>query len=84
MSDIINIEDLKRLKDLRDKYEKERQTIEYEIQRLQSQLEILDYYLGSDLNNEFHSKKPLTSEQIQSLYKDFMVSYNPNDYTDKD
>ena len=48
MSDIINIEDLKRLKDLRDKYEKQKQTIQYEIERLQSQLELLDPWIIQD------------------------------------
>ena len=83
MSDIINIEDLKRLKDLRDKYEKQKQTIQYEIERLQSQLEILDYYLGDNLDNEWHSKPPLSNDKITELYKDFMATYNPEDYKDK-
>ena len=82
MSDIINIEELKRVKEIRERYEKERQTIEYEIQRLQGQLDILNYYLGSDLNNEWHTKRTLTTEQIQNIYKDFMVNYDPNKYKD--
>ena len=82
MSDIINIEELKRVKEIRERYEKERQTIEYEIQRLQGQLDILNYYLGSDLSNEWHTKRTLTTEQIQNIYKDFMVNYDPNKYKD--
>lgn len=87
MSDIINIEDLKRLKELRNKYEKQKQTIQYEIERLQSQLEILDYYLGDNLDNEWHSKPPLSNEEIQNIHKEYMATYDPTKYThnkDKD
>ena len=83
MSDIINIEDLKRLKELKNKYEKERHSIQIQIDQLQSQLEILDYYLGDNLDNEWHSKPPLSNDKIAEIYKDFMVDYDPNDYKDK-
>ena len=83
MSDVINIEDLKRLKELKNKYEKERQSIQIQIERLQSQLEILDYYLGDNLDNEWHSKPPLSNDKKAEIYKDFMATYNPEDYKDK-
>ena len=83
MSDVINIEDLKRLKELKTKYEKERQSIQIQIERLQGQLEVLDYYLGDNLDNEWHSKPPLSNDKIAEIYKDFMVDYDPNDYKDK-
>ena len=83
MSDVINIEDLKRLKELKNKYEKERQSIQIQIERLQGQLEVLDYYLGDNLDNEWHSKPPLSNDKIAEIYKDFMATYNPNDYKDK-
>ena len=83
MSDVINIEDLKRLKELKNKYEKERQSIQIEIERLQGQLEVLDYYLGDNLDNEWHSKPPLSNDKIAEIYKDFMATYDPNDYKDK-
>ena len=83
MSDVINIEDLKRLKELKNKYEKERQSIQIEIERLQGQLEVLDYYLGVNLDNDWHSKPPLSNDKIAEIYKDFMVDYDPNDYKDK-
>ena len=83
MSDIINIEDLKRLKELKNKYEKERQSIQIQIERLQGQLEVLDYYLGDNLDNEWHSKPPLSNDKIAEIYKDFMATYDPNDYKDK-
>tara|TARA_Y200000002_G_C22279299_1_gene495554 strand:- start:205 stop:456 length:252 start_codon:yes stop_codon:yes gene_type:complete len=83
MSDIINIEDLKRLKELKNKYEKERHSIQIQIDQLQSQLEVLDYYLGDNLDNEWHSKPPLSNDKIAEIYKDFMVDYDPNDYKDK-
>ena len=83
MSDIIDFKDLQRLKELKDKYLKERQSIQIQIDQLQSQLEILDYYLGDNLDNEWHSTPPLSNDKIAEIYKDFMATYNPNDYKDK-
>ena len=83
MSDIIDFKDLQRLKELKDKYLKERQSIQIQIDQLQSQLEILDYYLGDNLDNEWHSKPQLSNDKIAEIYKDFMATYNPNDYKDK-
>ena len=81
---IKNIQDQRRIKELRDKYEKERQSIQIEIDKLQAQLDVLDAYLGDNLNNEWHSKPPLSNDKIAEIYKDFMATYNPKDYTDKD
>lgn len=82
---IKNIQDQRRVKELRDKYEKERQSIQIEIDKLQAQLEVLDSYLGDNLNSEWHSKSPLTSDEIADLYAKYMKhSYDPKDYTDKD
>ena len=83
MSDIIDFKDLQRLKELKDKYLKERQSIQIQIDQLQSQLEILDYYLEDNLDNEWHSKPPLSNDKIAEIYKDFMATYDPNDYKDK-
>ena len=83
MSDIIDFKDLQRLKELKDKYLKERQSIQIQIDQLQSQLEILDYYLCDNLVNEWHSKPPLSNDKIAEIYKDFMATYDPNDYKDK-
>ena len=87
MSDIIDLEELKRVKEIRSKYEKQRQEIELEIQKLQGQLEILDHYLGDNLDNEWHSKPPLSNEEIQNIHKEYMATYDPTKYThnkDKD
>ena len=72
MSDIIDLEELKRVKEIRSKYEKQRQEIELEIQKLQGQLEILDHCLGDNLDNEWHRKPPLSNDKITNIYKDFM------------
>ena len=80
---IKDIKDQRRVKELRDRYEKERQVIQIEIDKLQAQLDVLDAYLGDNLNNEWHSKPPLSNDKIAELYKDFMASYNPEDYKDK-
>tara|TARA_B100000212_G_C27163264_1_gene442720 strand:+ start:242 stop:493 length:252 start_codon:yes stop_codon:yes gene_type:complete len=81
---IKDIKDQRRVKELRDRYEKERQVIQIEIDKLQAQLDVLDAYLGDNLNNEWHSKPPLSNDKIAEIYKDFMATYDPNDYTDKD
>ena len=80
---IKNIQDQRRIKELRDKYERERQVIQVEIDKLQAQLEVLEAYLGDNLDNEWHSKPPLSNDKIQDIYKDFMATYDPNDYKDK-
>ena len=81
---IKDIKDQRRVKELRDRYEKERQVIQIEIDKLQAQLDVLDAYLGDNLNSEWHSKPPLSNDKIAEIYKDFMATYNPKDYTDKD
>ena len=63
MSDVIDLEELKRVKEIRSKYEKQRQEIE---------LEILDHYLGDNLDSEWHRKPPLSNDKITNIYKDFM------------
>ena len=80
---IKNIQDQRRIKQLRDKYERERQVIQVEIDKLQAQLDVLDAYLGDNLDNEWHSKPPLSNDKIAEIYKDFMATYNPEDYKDK-
>ena len=79
---IKDIKDQRRVKELRDRYEKERQVIQIEIDKLQAQLDVLDAYLGDNLNNEWHSKPPLSNDKIAEIYKDFMATYNPEDYKD--
>jgi len=81
---IKNIQDQRRVKELRDKYEKERQSIQIEIDKLQAQLDVLEAYLGDNLNSEWHGKEPLSSDEIADLYAKYMKhSYNPEDYKDK-
>tara|TARA_B100001057_G_C22491905_1_gene810571 strand:+ start:402 stop:647 length:246 start_codon:yes stop_codon:yes gene_type:complete len=79
---IKDIKDQRRVKQLRDRYEKERQVIQIEIDKLQAQLDVLDAYLGDNLNSEWHSKPPLSNDKIAEIYKDFMATYNPEDYKD--
>ena len=81
---IENIQDQRRIKELKNKYEKERQSIQIEIDKLQAQLDVLDAYLDGNLINEWHDKPSLTSDEIADLYAKYMKhSYNPNDYKDK-
>ena len=82
MSDVIDLEELKRVKEIRSKYEKQRQEIELEIQKLQGQLEILDHYLGDNLDSELHRKPPLSNYKITNIYKYFMYNkYHNITYT---
>ena len=77
---VTNIEELKQLKELRQKYIKQRELIQIEIDRLVKEQEVLDYYLGSTLDKEqdqdWHSKPPMPTSEIQSIYKDYMEKYN--------
>ena len=77
---VTNIEELKQLKELRQKYIKQRELIQIEIDRLVKEQEVLDYYLGSTLDKEhdqdWHSKPPMPSSEIQSIYHDYMDTYN--------
>ncbi len=79
---IKNIKDQRRIKELRDKYEKERQSIQIEIDKLQAQLDVLDAYLGDNLNNEWHSKPPLSNDKIAD-YTKTLWHIRPHDYKDK-
>jgi len=72
MSDISNIDHQRKVKELRDKYEKERQSIQIEIDKLQAQLDVLEAYLGDNLNSEWHSKSPLSADEIADLYAKYM------------
>ena len=83
---VTNIEELKQLKELRQKYIKQRELIQIEIDRLVKKQEVLNYYLGSTLDKEhdqdWHSKPPMPTSEIQSIYKDYMDTYNKE--TDND
>ena len=85
MSDIKNIEEVRKLKEIRKKYQKERELIEIEIELLQKQLDTIDRYLEDDSKDtEWHEKPPLPTQEIQTIYKDFMENeYNPEDYKPK-
>ena len=86
---VTNISELKQLKELRQKYIKERELIQIEIDRLVKEQEVLNYYLGSTLDKEhdqdWHSKPPMPTSEIQSIYKDYMDKYNnPNKEPEND
>ena len=74
-------------KEIKDKYQREIDGINLqlkqlteEIQRLQS---IVDTPPKTDKEPVLHlQEEPLTSEQIQSLYKGCIKAYNPEDYKD--
>jgi len=81
-NEVSNLDELRKLKELRNKYIKERQSIELTIQTLQSEMEVIDYYLGhiiEEKDTDWHSKPPLPSAEIQSIYNDTMTKYNKQD-----
>ena len=87
MPDITNIEHQRKVKKLKDKYQREIDGINIQLKQLTEELErlqsIMDTPPKTDKELDWHlQEEPLTSEQIQSLYKDFISTYNPEDYKD--
>ena len=81
-NEVSNLDELRKLKELRKKYIKERQSIELTIQTLQSEMQTIDYYLGHTIeekDTDWHSKPPMPTAEIQSIYHDYMDKYNNQD-----
>ena len=87
MPDITNIEHQRKVKELKDKYQREIDGINLQLEQLTEELQrlqsIVDTPPKTDKELDWHLKEPLSNDKIAELYKDFMVSYNPKDYTDK-
>lgn len=89
MSDITNIEHQRKVKELKDKYQREIDGINIKLEQLTEQLEQLQSIVNTPPKTEeeldWHLKPPMPSSEISDLYEKYMKhSYNPDDYTDKD
>ena len=89
MSDITNIEHQRKVKELKDKYQREIDGINIQLEQLTEQLEQLQSIVNTPPKTEkeldWHLKPPMPSSEISDLYSKYMKhSYNPDDYTDKD
>lgn len=89
MSDIIELMEQRRLKTIKEQLTKEIEYINYQIQLLEEQKQLVQSYLDNPPTTEkeldWHEKPPLSSAEISDLYEKYMKhSYNPDDYNDKD
>lgn len=88
MSDITNIEHQRKVKELKEKYQKEIDLVNIQLEQLTEQLERLQSIVDTPPKTEeeldWHLKPPLSSDEISDLYSKYMKHlYNPNDYKDK-
>lgn len=88
MSDITNIEHQRKVKELKEKYQKEIDLVNIQLEQLTEQLQrlqsIVDTPPKTEKELDWHLKPPLSSDEISDLYSKYMKHlYNPNDYKDK-
>lgn len=87
MSDISNIDHQRKVKELKDKYQREIDLVNIKLEQLTEELErlqsIIDTPPKTEEELEWHLKPPLSSDEISDLYAKYMKhSYNPEDYKD--
>ena len=81
MSDIKNLDEVRRNKRARKRLNQEKETLELEILILQKKLEVIEGFLEGDIKDiDWHEKPPMASQEIKNLYAEFMKS----DYWKKD
>ena len=82
MSDIKNLDEVRRNKRARKRLNQEKETLELEILILQKKLEVIEGLLDGTIeaSADWHEKPPMPSEDIKNLYAEFMKS----DYWKKD
>ena len=87
MPDITNIEHQRKINELKDKYQREIDGINIKLEQLSEELKRLQSIVDTPPKTEeeldWHLKPPLSNDKISDIYKDFMATYNPNDYKDK-
>ena len=88
MPDITNIEHQRKVKELKDKYQREIDGINIKLEQLTEELQrlqsIVDTPPKTDKELDWHLKPPMPSSEIQDLYEKYMKhSYNSEDYKDK-
>lgn len=87
MPDITNIEHQRKIKELKDKYQREMDGINIKLEQLEEQLQQLQSIVDTPPKTEeeldWHLKPPMPTAEIQSIYNDYMDKYNNQD-KDKD
>lgn len=88
MPDITNIEHQRKIKELKDKYQREIDGINIKLEQLTEELKRLQSIVDTPPKTEeeldWHLKPPMPSSEIQDLYEKYMKhSYDINDYKDK-
>ena len=76
MSKIINLDEAKKSKKIREKLTTEKQELELEIHILQKKLEVIQGFLDGTISasDDWHSKPPMPADEIKNLYELFMKS----------
>ena len=76
MSDIKNLDEVRKNKRARKRLNQEKETLELEILILQKRLEVIQGFLGGTIEApvEWHEKPPMASDEIKNLYAEFMKS----------
>ena len=87
MPDITNIEHQRKIKELKDKYQREMDGINIKLEQLEEQLQQLQSIVDTPPKTEeeldWHLKPPMPTAEIQSIYNDYMDKFNNQD-NDKD
>ena len=88
MPDITNIEHQRKVKELKDKYQREIDLVNIKLEQLTEELErlqsIVDTPPKTEKELDWHLKPPLSSDEISDLYSKYMKhSYDIIDYKDK-
>ena len=83
MPDITNIEHQRKIKELKDKYQREMDGINIKLEQLEEQLQQLQSIVDTPPKTEeeldWHLKPPMPTAEIQSIYNDYMDKYNNQD-----
>ena len=76
MSDIKNLDEVRRNKRAKKRLNQEKEAIELEILILQKRLEVIQGFLDGTIEApvEWHEKPPMASDEIKNLYAEFMKS----------
>ena len=88
MPDITNIEHQRKVKELKDKYQREIDGINIKLEQLTEELQRLQSIVDTTPKTEeelyWHLKPPMPTGEIQDLYEKYMKhSYDSEDYKDK-
>ena len=72
MSKISNLEDVIKLKKIKQEYTKQKDKLELDILMLQRELEVIEQQLEECNVSEWHQKPPMSSGDIKHIYEKYM------------